>query len=122
VATARDERGEPGGETGPARERPLFAETRIDALDLKAALLGTVKCIANATGMDRNGKPAPPFEAFDLAHDPRERSPLAPTDRGVELCKRELQSFIAHPGASFVERRPLTLADEAKLRSLGYIR
>ncbi|HEV7518541.1 MAG TPA: sulfatase/phosphatase domain-containing protein, partial [Thermoanaerobaculia bacterium] len=109
-----------GGES--ERQRPLFSETQVDALNLRAALLGTVKCIANVSGVDRYSRPAPRFEAFDLARDPGERSPLAPGGHGVERCKQELEAWLTHPGQTLAERRPLAPADQAKLRSLGYIR
>jgi arylsulfatase A-like enzyme len=125
LAAARDASRKIGGEN---ERRPLFSETEIDTMNLKAALLGTVKCIANAAGIDRNARPAPPFEAFDLARDPHERSPLSPTGRGVERCKRELQAWIAHPGEGLAGRHPLAALaplapeDRAKLRALGYLR
>jgi hypothetical protein len=100
----------------------------VDGVNLKAALLGTVKCIANVadpgkpTGLDRYFPPAPLFQAFDLARDPRERSPLSPTAQGVERCKQELDAWLAHPAERTAEHRALAPADQAKLRSLGYIR
>ncbi|MEA2694612.1 MAG: choline-sulfatase, partial [Acidobacteriota bacterium] len=129
-----------GGGTGPAFQgasllpaaggrEALFSETQVDGVNLKAALLGTVKCIANVadpgkqpTGLDRYFPPAPLFQAFDLARDPRERSPLSPTAQGVERCKQELDAWLAHPAERTAEHRPLAPADQAKLRSLGYIR
>jgi arylsulfatase A-like enzyme len=112
-------------EAAGSRQRPLFSETQVDALNLKAVLLGTVKCIANVANtsrIDRFSRPAPPFQAFDLARDPHERSPLSPAAHGVERCKQELQAWLANPAAGPAERRPLAPADQAKLRSLGYIR
>jgi arylsulfatase A-like enzyme len=105
---------------GESREQPLFAETHVDAVDLKAALLGTVKCIANAAGVDRNARRVPRFESFDLARDPYERTPLPASGPGVEHCRRELQAWLAHP-AGPVEHGPLAPGDRAKLRALGYL-
>jgi len=100
----------------------LFAETHVDAVDLKAALLGTVKCIENAAGVDRNARPAARFESFDLARDPRERTPLPASNRGGERCRRELAAWLAQPSAAPVQRGPLAPEDRAKLRALGYLR
>jgi hypothetical protein len=108
---------------GDGAQRPIFAETRVDAINLKAARLGTLKCIENIGGVDRFSRPAPVLQAFDLASDPGERSPLTPSDGRFERCRRLLRRSLSagvHGEAS--PQGTLSPAEQAKLRALGYIR
>ncbi|HTQ79857.1 MAG TPA: sulfatase, partial [Thermoanaerobaculia bacterium] len=105
----------------PRSAAPLFAETHVEQVNQRAAFLEAVKCILNVSGLDRNAKPAPAFEAFNLTDDPREKKPLALSDHGVLACKRGLEAWMAPKQAPAVEHGALAPEDLAKLRALGYI-
>jgi arylsulfatase A-like enzyme len=101
--------------------RALFAETRGEPVHLAAAYVDTVECIANLGGVDRDGRPAIPFEAYDLERDPREQRPLPNGDASARNCREVLARWRARPGLPRLQHGTLTPDDARQLRSLGYI-
>ncbi len=106
--------------SGP--RRAIYAETHVDAVNLRAVLQGALKCIENLGRVDRFARPAPPLQAFDLAADPGERSPLPPDDGRYQRCRALLQAQSGAGTTTARSHRPLPPEEEARLRALGYIR
>jgi arylsulfatase A-like enzyme len=116
--------GLPAGRAAGGPSRAIYSETHADAVNLRAVRLGTLKCIENIGRIDRFSRPAPALQAFDLAADPREISPLPPPDGRYQRCQALLQEQPPGPGtaASARRRRPLPPEEAARLRALGYLR
>jgi arylsulfatase A-like enzyme len=104
------------------RRRPIYAETRADAVNLRAVREGALKCIQNLGGVDRFSRPAPAIQLFDLAADPGEHTPLSPSDVRLERCRALLRQAPFGSRADPVVRRPLTPEEQARLRAMGYLR
>ncbi len=114
-----------------AAGRSLLSEVRvrpsglIGAVDLTATLAGEIKCIGNALSVDRFHRPAPPFEAYDLAADPGEKAPLPAADPRVGACRNEFSRWIERAKrAGDLRGKPIdALPPEEiqRLRSLGYL-
>jgi arylsulfatase A-like enzyme len=111
--------------------RSLLSEVRVrpsgptGAVDLAATVLGEIKCIRNALPENRFHRPAPPFEAYDLAADPGEKKPLAPGDPRVGPCRDELARWMERAKLAGDLRgkpiRDLPPEEIQRLRSLGYL-
>jgi arylsulfatase A-like enzyme len=111
------------GSAGGGPPRSLFAETRADAINLKAVRQGTLKCIENLGRVDRFSRPAPAVQSFDLAADPGERSPLSPSDPRFARCGALLREPPPGGVAMAVPRHgPLSPEEQARLRALGYLK
>ncbi len=111
-----------GGLDDPAGgRRRIYAETHAEAVNLRSVRLGSLKCIRSLSGIDQFAQPAPACQCFDLAADPRERSPLAAADRRTAPCRTLLLAPLPGAGAR-VLHVPLTAETAANLRALGYIR
>jgi arylsulfatase A-like enzyme len=104
------------------RQRPIYAETRADAVNLRAVRQSGLKCIQNLGGVDRFSRPAPGIQLFDLAVDPGERAPLSPSDVRLERCRALLRQPPFGSRAETVVRRPLPPEEQARLRAMGYLR
>ncbi|MGH9366319.1 MAG: sulfatase-like hydrolase/transferase [Thermoanaerobaculia bacterium] len=121
----------PQSPSEPAGARALLAELRVDQsgregpMDLTAVVEGNIKCVHNARRQDRFGRTAPETEAFDLAADPGERSPLSVEDPRVAPCRTELSRWLEL--AKEASRRPgrpepkLSPEEIRRLRALGYL-
>jgi arylsulfatase A-like enzyme len=123
--------GRPLPESPGGTPRGLLSEVRvrpsgpIGAVDLAATLSGEIKCIHNALPEDRFHRPAPPFEAYDLASDPGEKKPLAATDPRIGACRDELSRWMERAKLAGDLRgkpiRDLPPEEIQRLRSLGYL-
>jgi arylsulfatase A-like enzyme len=117
--------------TAAAAGRGFLSEVRvrpsgsIGAVDLAATLAGEIKCIRNALPQDRFHRPAPPFEAYDIAADPGEKKPLSPSDPRVGACRDELARWMERAKlAGDLRGKPvadLPPEEIQRLRSLGYL-
>ncbi|HYL04880.1 MAG TPA: sulfatase-like hydrolase/transferase, partial [Thermoanaerobaculia bacterium] len=112
---------QPAGPAAAGPPRAIFAETHADAVNLRAVRQRNLKCIENLGRIDRFARPAPALEAFDLAADPGEHSPLSPPDVRYQRCSDLLQAEPPGP-VTARNRRPLPPETAARLRALGYLR
>jgi arylsulfatase A-like enzyme len=124
--------GRPLAQSPNAGARELIAETRIGAsetmghVDLLAVVAGNVKCILNKLEKDRFRRPARTLEAYDLAVDPGEQSPLEDADPRVGPCRAHVKTWLARASEASQREgrteRPLPPEEVRRLRALGYLR
>ena len=109
--------GPAGGGPPPARERHLYAESRVAHY-----VYGWAKLASLRRG-DLKYVEAPEPELYDVARDPGELTNLAERRPGDALrLARELERFLAAAGGGEAESAaPLDAATAEKLRSLGYL-
>jgi arylsulfatase A-like enzyme len=114
----------------PAPPRILYAETKVDvtvesgAVDLKAVVIGDLKCIGDPAGRDQLGRPVPAVRAYDLRRDPAERAPLPADGPEQARCAAELARLAARAKAEAPVPYHLEIPSEEaeRLRALGYLR
>jgi len=93
-------------------------------IDLRGLLVDGIKCIEDQSAVSPRGKPAPRLQAFDLAADPAERSPLADTAAAVARCRVLLDAWsrTRKPLKNPPSERRVTPEMQERLRALGYLR
>ncbi|HET9209338.1 MAG TPA: sulfatase-like hydrolase/transferase, partial [Thermoanaerobaculia bacterium] len=93
-------------------------------VDLRGLVVGDLKCIENRAGVDRDGRPAPRIQAFNLAADPGERRPF-PQEAGETVrCRGLLEGWSRARARQVEEQRSRRTASPdtlEELRALGYI-
>ena len=117
------------GDTGAAgavfTEVNPVASDIFESVNLRAAWIGTLKCIENLYQTDQFGEAQSRWQVFDLADDPGEHSPLAVDDPRFNACRSVMERWIELRGEGRLEPGAvLPTSPEAleMLRKLGYIK
>jgi arylsulfatase A-like enzyme len=127
-----DGRALPGPGSPGRRDRPVYFEVapahdpngKDVRVDLRGLVTGDLKCIENRAGVDRNGRPAPGMQAFDISADRGEQRPFPPQAGETTRCRQLLDSWSAARQRQMREQRShreATPETYEKLRALGYI-
>ncbi|HBL25376.1 MAG TPA: hypothetical protein DD490_00905 [Acidobacteria bacterium] len=120
----------PGPGVAGRRRPAIYAEVApaldpsLPQVDLRAVMVDNLKCLENRTGVDREGRPAPPFQSFDLALDPGELHPLPQNGTATARCRELLEGWSrSSERRRAAERSQRTASPEAfeRLRALGYL-
>ena len=116
---------------GREEHRPVFSEVnpkgseQAGPVDLRAMILGRLKCIQSLTGVDQFREPMPKWLGFDLEKDPGEHSPLPAASPLLRRCSQGMLRWLKAEQSRNPRtegRGPVTSKESLdQLRALGYI-
>jgi arylsulfatase A-like enzyme len=113
------------------KQRPIFSELDVGPspmdgpVNYNAMIMGSMKCIFNESGKDRNYREAPKWEVYNLSDDPRETRSMADTENTLKYRKAFEQWLSLKKEMESREAGLKTQIDEKardQLRALGYIK